>query len=372
MKHMKRPVALLLAVLLLPLFSAASAETKEAEWGIFNSHRYLMGSDAEKNADQVLQRDLYTGTVNGMAFTVSEAGYDGRSLFLRCSYRIPDEKNAYGVKAEEVYGEFLLDGMKKDSYVEGLTEEGNGLLEAKQIGWWYDQFWIDGKGVDLAVGAMQSVSGSDIPGEIIETDYLPLYKAGVFLEGTVRISLPIGARPDLSEYDPEAHPEKFDADGFLILPETNVVTFELDTKDILSRVRAFRPEQETELSGFTAKVSDAALTPLMTYITVEMNLKPGALEAFIAENGEGEKDENGQLIYKYGPINVVTPWLESLKLVDGNGTVFFPEQAGLEGNEAQKAEFMYPYMENLPESLFLAPYDEETGKADMSRAVSVK
>ena len=28
-------------------------------------------------------------------------------------------------------------------------------------------------------------------------------------------------------------------------------------------------------------------------------------------------------------------------------------------------------LENLPESLFLAPFDEETGKADMSRAIPV-
>lgn len=358
----KRIISLAVSLLLFLGLTGALAEPAASEWGIIDTMLYRLGSDAAKKADQVLQRDLYTGTVNGMAFTVSEAGYDGQCLFLRCCYRIPEAKNAFGVKAEEIYGEFLPEGVKPGSFVEGLTDEGSELSEARQIGWWYDQFWIDGKGMNLAVGAMQSLSGSDIPGEIIETDYLPLYKNGVFLEGKVRISLPIGTRSDLSEYD---------AEGFLILPEDNVVTFELDTRDILSRVRTSQPEQGTELSGFTAKVSRAAFTPLQTYITVETALKPGALEAFIAENGEGETNEEGELMFRYGPIDVVTPWLESLTLVDGNGTALFPNTPGLEEHDEQKAEFQYPYLENLPESLFLAPYDLDTGKADMTSAIPV-
>ena len=79
-----------------------------------------------------------------------------------------------------------------------------------------------------------------MPGEIHETDYLPVYKSGISLEGTVQISLPIDTPPDSSEYDPETHPENFDADGLLIQPEKGVITFELDTKDILSQVRGQR------------------------------------------------------------------------------------------------------------------------------------
>ena len=363
--------SLLICFCIAPSLSAASAEQATTEWGIHNTFITIMGSEAAQNTDQVLQRDLYTGTVNGMAFTVSEAGYDGRSLFLRYSYLIPDAKNAFGVKAEEIYGEYLPEGMKPGSYVEGLTEEGSEVQATRQIGWWYDQFWIDGKGVNLLVGSMQSISGSDITGEIIETDYLPLYKDGISLDGTVRISLPIGTAPDMAEYDPTTHPEKFDAEGFLKLPEENVVSFELDTKDIRNQVRTFHPEKETELDGFTAKVREAAFTPLMTYVTVEMALKPGALEAFIAKNGEGITNGDGELILRYGQVDVVTPWIESLKLVDGQGTVLFPESGGLEEYGGEKAEFLYPYIGNLPEALFLAPYDEETGKADMSAAITV-
>ena len=350
-----------------------SAEEKpdKSEWGILDTFSNLLGSSAAENADQVMQRDLYTGSVNGMEFTLREAGYDGRTLFLRCGYRIPDVTTAFGVTAAEVYGEYLPAGMKPESFVEGLRDEGNEFLQANGIGWWCDQFWIDGNGVPLAVGAKQSVSGSSQPGEIIETDFLPLGKLGIFLNGTVRISLPVGAGPDRTGSDPETHPEMYDADGFLKLPEKGVITFELDTKDILSQVRTFHPERETDLPGFTAKVGEAAFTPFLTYITVDLALNPGAMEAFIAKNGEGETDENGDIIIRYGPIDITTPWLESLRLVDGNGTVLFPEQGGLEEQDEQKAEFVYSGIETLPDALYLAPVDEATGKADLDRAVPV-
>lgn len=131
---MKRWTAVFLAFSLL-LLGAASAEPAAEGWGIFDSLFGLLDSGAVKNADQVLQRDLYTDTVNGMTFTVSEAGYDGRSLFLRCSWRIPEAKTTYGVKAGEIYGEFLPEGMRPDSYVEGLNEEGSAQMADRQIGW---------------------------------------------------------------------------------------------------------------------------------------------------------------------------------------------------------------------------------------------
>ena len=59
-------------------------------------------------------------------------------------------------------------------------------------------------------------------------------------------------------------------------------------------------------------------------------------------------------------------------MVDGNGTLLFPDRGVVQGNNEQSAEFIYPAMENLPESLFLAPYDEEAEKADMDSAVCVK
>jgi len=39
--------------------------------------------------------------------------------------------------------------------------------------------------------------------------------------------------------------------------------------------------------------------------------------------------------------------------------------------EGKKAQFVFPYIKNLPDSLFLAPVDGKTGKADMSTAIPV-
>ena len=184
---MKRWTAVLLVMTLMLLYCFAMAEPAVAEWGIFDSEFCLMGSDAIKNADQVLQRDLFTGTVNGMAFTVTEAGYDGRSLFLRYSWRIPEAKNAFGVKAEEIYGEFLPEGMKPGSYTEGLTEEGSRFSEAAQVGWWYDQFWIDGKGVNLIVGANLAIGVVNSWNPGVRLGWINLLVATLLMYGLGRI-----------------------------------------------------------------------------------------------------------------------------------------------------------------------------------------
>lgn len=122
----------------------------------------------------------------------------------------------------------------------------------------------------------------------------------------------------------------------------------------------------------TAKVTEAVFTPLMTYITLDLKVNPDAMAAFIAENGEGYKDENGNILWPYGGMDVFGEWILSLQLVDGNGTVVFPDyQGGQNGYGNDRAEFLYPYMECIPvEQLYLAPV--ESGTVDMSRAVLVK
>ena len=62
----------------------------------------------------------------------------------------------------------------------------------------------------------------------------------------------------------------------------------------------------------------------------------------------------------------------SLALVDGSGNIMFPDHEGADGYGADSAEFLYPYLENIPDELWMAPVDEETESVDMSRAVLVK
>ena len=345
MNTILRRSLLLLAALVISL-TAVSAAFAESGWRIFESIVDLTGPDAAKNGDLVMRRDLYHGVVDGMEFAVTEAGYDGLSLFLRCTYRTPETESAGENAAEK--------------------DENNW-----SVGWWNDQFWVDGKGAEMVSGATEIYSGYGFPGELIVTDFLPLSKQGITLSGKVTISLPLGKKPASLSFSRKDNPEKFDEEG-LLLPDEGVVTFDLDTGDAASLVRVFHPEQETDLPGFSAKVEEADFSPLMTYIFLDLFIKPGAYEAFVAENGEGATDENGDMMWEYTLNDVFSSWLADLKLVDGNGTLLFsPEQEFEYENDTEKAEFLFPYIDVLPETLYLAPYDWETEQADMSRAVRV-
>lgn len=184
--------------------------------------------------------------------------------------------------------------------------------------------------------------------------------------------MPIGEIQDIDNY--YHHPEKKDADGNLLVPDKGMVTFTFDPGDVQSRVKTFHPEKELVLPELTAKTADAIFTPLMTYITLDITVSPEAMAAFSAENGEGSPDEGGEPLWKYDDdeMYVLEPWALSLALVDGNGNIMFPDHDGMDGYGADIAMYLYPYLENIPDELWMAPVDEEDGTVDMSRAVLVK
>lgn len=213
-------------------------------------------------------------------------------------------------------------------------------------------------------------TGTPNPGEIVQTEYWRLDNEGVTLSGTVEISLPIGERQPLEEYMWAEHPEKYDADGNLLLPEKGIVTFTLDTDDILSKVRCEYPNIPTESETVTARATEVCYSPLMTYITLELEAAPGVVEAYQAENGKGYYDEDGNLLWEYSGMDVFGDWICSLRLVDGEGTELFPGRYGNNGYSDEWAEFLYPCIGDLPEELYLAPFVD--GRADLTQAVKVK
>ena len=75
-------------------------------------------------------------------------------------------------------------------------------------------------------------------------------------------------------------------------------------------------------------------------------------------------------MWPYGGMDVFQNWVCSLELVDGQGKLVFPGHAGQNGYGNEWAEFLYPYLENIPAELYLAPVED--GVADMSQAVRVK
>ena len=360
--------AVALAIVLVMMAGAVALAA--TQWHIFDKLTFLTGKDAPKNVDSLMQANLYQDTVNNVEITVREAGYDGRTLLLQYSYRMLDVDTPYGVTAGEMFGDRLPEGMTADMIVEGLNGTAEEDLEAHHVGWWIDAIWFNGKQMDMPNNSGSVVSGSTVPGEIIHTEYWRLDNEGFSLNGPIQISLPIGERQDLADYSKKNHPEKYDVDGSLKLPEKGLVTFTFDAKDTLAKVTALRPNVEKVLADVTAKVTEAAFTPLMTYITLDLKVNPDVMAAYIQENGAGHKDDNGQVIFPFGGMDVFGDWVTSLELVDGDGTILFPGHHGQNGYGNEWAEFLYPYIETIPNALYLAPVKD--GTADMTQAVQIK
>lgn len=323
--HFSSRALILALIAVLTLGTVAFAATR---WGIFDALHTLLGSQPPA-ADAVMQANLHQETVNGVEITIKEAGYDGRTLFLQYSYRL--------LEATEPLGQT----QPKTGNTRWLRPEDTAFLDEKNVGWWIDHFWINGQCMDMAVNSGAEEQGSDTPGEIIRTEYWRLDNIDVTLQGRVEIALPIGQRQPLEDYSFLKHPERYDENRMLMKPDKGLVTFTFDAGDTLSQVMVTTSEQETITPSGTVKVKEAAFTPLMTYITLEMQA-----------NDDWDS------------------YLFSLQLVDGNGKVLFPDAYGNNGHSETWAEFTYPCIPHLPEQLWLAPVDGDT--VDMEHAIRVK
>ena len=140
------------------------------------------------------------------------------------------------------------------------------------------------------------MDGTTTPGEIVCSLVWRLNNNGVIVDGPIEISLAIGEQQPLENYSRSEHPEMYDEEDNLRKPDKGMVTFTYDAGGIQSRVKTFRPDKETVLPEVTAKVREAAFTPLMTYITLDLEANPEAMAAFIKENGENVVDEDGTVL----------------------------------------------------------------------------
>ncbi len=349
----RRAIALALA-LMLSLGVVAYAAT---QWQLFDSLSFMMGNGTPVNADRVMQGNLAHETVNGVDIDVLEAGYDGRTLFVRYSYKMNDVSKPLGASVNGKEGE-------------GINDEDLALLADHQVGWWIDHLWIDGRCIDMPESSGATTSGSTEAGEIIQTEYWRLDNEEITLNGKVKISLPIGERQPLSDYTKADHPEMYTADGELKEPTKGMVSFVVDTANVEKLIHTENPNIPFTTEMGTVQVSEVCYSPLMTYITLKIDGNPDELAAYKEQNGEGYMDENGNLMWPFSTMDVYTEWLTSLELVDGNGQQLFPDHYGCNGYGDTKAEYIYPYIEKLPDELYLAPI--VNGVADMTQAVQVK
>ena len=361
----RRALAFALAALLL----IATAAVAATHWNLFDALSFLTGANPT-NADLVMRRNLYQTTINNVEITVREAGYDGRTLLIQYAYRMLDVDTPLGLYREEFAG-------YPEDQREGILEEDTNLLYEHNVGWWIDHIWINGKAIDMPANSAGDERGSSVPGEIIESWSYRLDNEDLYLpDGKIEISLPIGERQPLDDYSLLNHPEVYDEDGTLKLPEKGMVTFQLKT-DMRSKVKVEKPEQWTEMPDLRACVSEADYTPIMMYVTLKLEGNPDSLAKFIEENGEGYLDENGELLWPYSGMDVYGEWASGLTLVDGDGKEVFPGMQeeygfvyGCNGYGDNWAEYLFPYRESYPAEMWLAPM--ENGTADMTKAVRVR
>lgn len=342
---------LLLAALILCLL--ATAAVAAIRWQIFDGMWPFAG--APDGAEQVMHSHLAQETVNGVEITVEEAGYDGRSLLLVYSYRIPDAELASGAHQ---------DGQRNFAYQESCMQ----LLRDRGVGWWIDHIWFDGRAMDMPGNSYGQTVIDVENGMLTEKQVYRLDHEGVTLNGPVEVSLPIGERQPLEAYSRKEHPEKYAEDGTLLLPDAGMITFTLEAGH-RSQVTVSTPDSPLVLDELTAKVTEAAFSPIMTYVTLSLEADPDALAAYKAENGEGIYDEDGRLIYAYDGTDLMAGWIYSLQLVDAQGRVLTTE-GGCNGFGVDWAEFVYPAQAELPDELWLAPVN--AGQADLTRAVRVR
>lgn len=347
------PVRRVLLIAALIVLAMATAAVAAMHWQIFDGLWPFHG--VPKAADQVMHSHLAQEIVNDVEITVEEAGYDGRSLLLVYSYRLLD-------------AEMPLDTSRDGKAGAGASEDCLRLLSDRGVGWWIDHIWFDGKAMDMPGNSYSSTHMDPQTGKLTEKWVYRLDNEHVQLNGPVEISLPIGERQPLADYSRLHHPERYDENGSLLLPEAGMVSFTLDTTRH-RQLEIAAPNQPVHLDGFTAAVSEAAFSPLMTYITLQLKVSPEALAAYKEANGEGYFDDQGNLIYAYDGSELVAPWVLGLELVDGTGKVV-THQGGNNGYGANWAEFVYPAVDELPEELWLAPVRD--GQADMTRAVRVR
>lgn len=333
----------------------ASAAVAAYHWKLFDALWFFNTPPASEGVAR--QAHLFEGTINGVEVAVNEAAYDGRTLYLMWTYRLPDVDVPLGV-AED------------GTPLPGLTEEISQLLQKYDMRLWTERIWFDGREADMTTaGSGGMTTGTAEPGVIEEYSYLRLDKDDVFLEGKVEVALPIGPPPE-GFYPPSEHPEVFDENMRMRLPDEGVITFTLDVTGMADRVVTEHPCIPVATDLVTAQVTEACFSPLMTYITLDLEVNPDAMAAFIEANGDGYYDEEGRLMWPYGGTDVFEGWLYSLSLVDGEGVELFPGEFALDAHGNETAEFIYPALSPLPDELWLAPV--EGGAADMTAAVRVR
>jgi len=345
----KRRIAVYIIVAALLIASVAIAAVL-LKYNVFD---YTMGATPE-NAKSIIQLDLADVTIGDAEVKVTEAAYDGISLFITYSIRDLNAAEPIGFYDEQC--DMRL-----------LTEEDYQHIAALGVGWWADHIWIDGRSVDMPNMSGGIDIGTDTPGEILYSTQYRLDQEDIYLDGkAVQIALPIGERQPLDSLIIDLEKDQ------TALPEKGMVTFTLDCS-IRDQIAELTPEWEMQGTRWSARASQVIITPIQTYITVDWSVDPGLMQAYIDQYGEGYADEEGNIYWPYNGTDVVGFEIQSLQPVDKNGIPVFDSWEGFYGNQGigpDQAWFTFPYTDSLPAELYLAP--TINGSIDMDYAIRIR
>ena len=344
---------LLYAIIAILLVSSVAIATVLLQANVFE---YTMGTTPE-NADSITRFNLAEETIGNVEVKITEAAYDGMSLFI--TYSIRD------LTATEPMGMYdMRSGMRL------LTQKDYEHMASLDAGCWTDGIWIDGQSIDMPNMSGGMDVGTDTPGEVLYSLQYRLDQEDVYLSGkNVKISMPIGEKQPFGTLVIDRENDTIE------LPEKGMVSFTLDCS-IRDRITELFPEWETKGERWSAKVHQAVFTPIETYITVDWAIDEAVMQAFIDKNGEGFADEDGNIYWPYDGRDVVGDEVASLQPVDQNGIPVFESLDsmngfyGVQGIGGDVAYFTFPYTETLPDKLYLAPTIDR--KIDMSYAIRIK
>ena len=343
-RHISRRRVLAVALAALLILSVAVA----VAWGRNVIDFFIM--DTVTGSRGMIQKNLGSAAYAHCDITIREAAYDGMSLYILYAVQDRDATQPLG----------MLDPYTGERYMEDTRTPG---MEADNVSWWRDGLWINGVDTDVPGMSRWEYRGTDNPGEMLCYQLWRLDQLGVYLNGQVEITLPLGERQPYETLT-------YDQQRRTLVPEEGVMTFTLDAS-IRDSVTVEHPDYRREIGGVTAWVSEAVYTPVQIYLTLNYQVPQAVLDAYIAQQGGQPEDE----LLQYTPMSVVSSWIFDMGLVDGAGT---PVQNptvflyGCEGLSDSQAWFTFPAISEFPSELYLALYDDHTGSFDLSRSIRVR
>lgn len=337
-------------ILVLALMILTVGALAATQWHVFDIYSFMTGSNPV-NADAIMQSNLHSETVNGVKIDIRECGYDGKQLFLEYSFTLPDVDRAF-TEADNLYE----------------------LTEQYGVDWWNDTIWFNGVSMDMPNNSGEQRTPGTNNGEIIVTQNWRLDNENVTLNGPTEIILPIGKSVEKGYYIRSEHPERWEGQHKIAPPEGCGIRFTYTPGDLAASVKTeIRPQVGTQFEDVYILADEVTYSPLMTYITLRMNPDLQKLAKFMEENGIGPRDDStGEIMFPYTVWDMVGDWVSQMTLVDGEGKVLFPDIQGYNGGGGEnRVEFDYPYIENIPDELYMAVVDDN-GNVDMTRKVQVK